>query len=265
MEHAGTIREPLIIAHRGASSHAPENTLAAFRRAVEDGADGVEFDIRLAKDGVPMVIHDETLARTAGRSEKISDLTSRELNQIDVGSWFNTKFPLRYDPAFTRETIPTLAQAMRSLRAFDGWIYIELKTRDDDLHEITKAVCDIIRNSPLLPQIIIKSFKLSLIHKIKHHLPNVKTAGLFAPMIMSYLRRRTHLLESAQEFRADQISLHHLLAIRKLVRLASERKMPVTIWTVDNPESLKWCRELGVGALITNDPLRMLAARRLIV
>jgi len=86
-------RGPLIIAHRGASAHAPENTLAALQLAVDAGAEGVEFDVRLARDGVPVVIHDETLARTALRPERVSDLTSDRLNQIDVGSWFNTKYP----------------------------------------------------------------------------------------------------------------------------------------------------------------------------
>jgi glycerophosphoryl diester phosphodiesterase len=82
------MKTPLIIAHRGASAVAPENTIAAFRRAIEVGADGVEFDVRLARDGVPVVIHDSTLERTAGLKRGVSDLTSEELSQIDVGSWF---------------------------------------------------------------------------------------------------------------------------------------------------------------------------------
>jgi glycerophosphoryl diester phosphodiesterase len=258
----GTNDEPLIIAHRGASFHAPENTLAAFRRAIDSGADGVELDVRLARDGALVVIHDETLSRTALRPGKISDLTSDELNQIDVGSWFNEKYPKRSNPAFARETIPTLAQAMQMFQSFDGLIYIELKTDEDDPGKLSEAVCETIRRSPQRSRIIVKSFKLSLISEIKQNLPEVQTAALFGPTIMGYLHGRRHIIEAARAYGADQISLHHSLATRKLVRLASELRMSVTIWTLDNPAWLKLGRDLGVRALVTNDPSRMLLARR---
>lgn len=265
MLQGGTTKQPLIIAHRGASFNAPENTLAAFQSAVDAGADGVEFDVRLAQDGVPVVIHDETIARTALRPGKISDLTSNELNQIDVGSWFNAKFPKRSDPAFTGEMIPTLAQAMQLFQSFDGLIYIELKTGAVDFRELSEAVCEIIRKSPQRPQIIVKSFQLALIRAIKQHLPTIQTAALFEPTIKGYMQGRRHILERAREYCADQISLHYSLATHRLVSLASELKMPITIWTVDNPAWLKRGRALGVRAIVTNDPSRMLSARRLLV
>ncbi len=81
-------RLPLIIGHRGASALAPENTLAAFRRAIADGADGIEFDVRLARDGVAVVIHDATLERTGLLKRRVANLTADELQAIDVGSWF---------------------------------------------------------------------------------------------------------------------------------------------------------------------------------
>src|SRR5262245_20012933 len=109
---------PLIIAHRGDSIHAPENTLAAIRAAVEAGADGVEFDVRLAKDGVPVVIHDASLKRVAGVDLKVADLTSAELGTIDVGSWFNARRPRRAKPEYSRERVPTMAQVMRTLDSF---------------------------------------------------------------------------------------------------------------------------------------------------
>lgn len=255
--------EPLIIAHRGASFNAPENTLAAFQMAVDAGADGIEFDVRISKDRVPVVIHDETLSRTALRPEKVSDLTHEELSRIDVGSWFNTKFSKRFDPAFARETIPTLAQVLHLLRSFDGLIYVELKVENDDRHRLAEAVCAVIRDSPLRTQIIVKSFDLAVIREIKERLECVQTAALFQPTIIRYLRGRKHLIETARRFGADQLSLHYSLATRMLVSLASEFEIPVTIWTVDNPAWLKQCRKLGVRALITNDLLRMLTARHL--
>ena len=101
---------PLIIAHRGASAFAPENTFAAFQKAIDDGADGIEFDVRLAKDGVPVVFHDSTLQRLAKIKNRVSDLTAEELNVIDVGSWFNRAFPGKADEKFAAETIPPLAK-----------------------------------------------------------------------------------------------------------------------------------------------------------
>ncbi len=253
---------PLIIAHRGASAHAPENTLAALQMAVETQADGVEFDVRLAKDGVPVVIHDETLARTALRKGKIADFTSVELGKIDVGSWFNTKYSKRANSAFGRETIPTLAQAMQQLHGFGGLIYIELKVCDGVFRELSEAVCGIINKSPILPQIIVKSFKLAVIPEVRNHIPDIQTAALFEPTILDYLRRRRHIIARARECGADQISLHRSLITPKLASLASELQMPVTVWTVDDPAWLKRCRKLGIKALITNDPVKMLNARR---
>src|SRR4029077_5089067 len=83
--------KPLIIGHRGASAVAPENTLAAFDLALKSGADGVEFDVRLSRDGVPVIIHDETLRRTGLRPERVSDLTVAELKQVNVAAWFSQR------------------------------------------------------------------------------------------------------------------------------------------------------------------------------
>ncbi len=111
-------RSPLIIAHRGVSAHAPENTLAAIRMAIDAGVDGVEFDVRLASDGVPVVIHDATLNRTGRHKGRVSAFTSNDLCQIDVGSWFNAKCPKLARSAFVGETIPTLWQVLQVLHDF---------------------------------------------------------------------------------------------------------------------------------------------------
>ena len=254
-------RLPLIIAHRGASAHAPENTLGAFQMAIDAGADGVEFDVQLALNGVPVVIHDETLERTGLRIGSVSDFTSKELGRIDVGSWFNKKFRKRSRPEFAHETIPTLAQVLTLLKDFRGLIYIELKPHEADYRDLSKAVCDVIRDSPLLRQMIVKSFKLAAIPEIRHHLPEVQTAALFELTIMDFLRRRKHILAMAREFGARHISIHHSIVTRKLVSLATACHLPVTIWTTDNPKWVKRSEKLGIGALITNDPAKLLAAR----
>lgn len=252
---------PLIVAHRGFSSSAPENTLAAFRRAIGAGADGVEFDVQLAKDGVPVVIHDIDLKRLARRKEGIADLTSKQLAKIDVGSWFNAKFPKTARPEFAKATIPTLVQVLKLYEKTTGPIYIELKCDDSNYKPLAAAVCEMIRDSPMQPRLIIKSFKLAAIPLVRHMLPAVQTAALFEPSIMTILRRRRYIIAMAREFGAHQISLHYTLATPKLTAIAAEAQLPVTIWTVDDPKWLARCHRRGIGSVITNDPAKMLAAR----
>ncbi|MEP6947132.1 MAG: glycerophosphodiester phosphodiesterase family protein [Acidobacteriota bacterium] len=243
---------PLIIGHRGASAHAPENTLAAFQMAIAAGADGIEFDVQLSRDGVPMVIHDATLERTGGRPEAVADLTADELASVDAGSWFG--------PKFRGERIPTLSEVLELCRGMRR-IYIELKVNVPDFAPLAAAVCDTIRSSPDLPQMIVKSFRLGAIPLVRQSLPEVQTAALFEPTILDYLRRRKFMLALAREFGAHQISIHHSLITRKLTRLADEVQMPVTVWTTDNPKWVRRAQARGIAALITNDPKRLLRER----
>ena len=146
-------RTPLIIAHRGASAAAPENTEAAFQMAIDAGTDGIEFDVQLAKDGVPVVIHDDNLTRTGGRDDRVAGLTSRQLAEIDVGSWFNAKRPKLANAEFANEGVPTLERVLDQLVNIDGPIYIELKADESTFRPLSAAVCDMIRHSPMLPRI----------------------------------------------------------------------------------------------------------------
>lgn len=229
--------------------------------ALDAGADGVEFDVRLARDDVPVVIHDTILTRTGRRPDRVADLSSQQLGKIDVGSWFGSKFPKRAQADFAKETVPTLAAVLSLLTPSSGLIYIELKCDQTNYQALAKAVCDIVGRMPLLPRVIIKSFKLAAIPEVRHHLPTVQTAALFAPQIMDFLRRRRYVLAIAREFGADQISLHRSLASPKLVSLANEANMPVTVWTADHHKWITRCQKLGIGAVITNDPSNLLAER----
>ena len=251
----------MIIAHRGASAHAPENTLAAFQMALDAGADGIEFDVQLAKDGVPVIIHDNDLKRTARRNARVVDLTSRQLGEIDVGSWFNTRHAKSFRLEFERETVQTLEQVFGSLSGFAGLIYVELKCGMMNFKPLVAAVADIIRSLPFLPQVVVQSFCLAAIPEMRCSLPEVKTAALFQPSIITILRRRTNMLAIAREFGADQLSLHKALIAPKITSIAAETRMPITVWTVDDPKWIERCRKLGISALITNDPAKLLAAR----
>lgn len=263
MKAAGSgVTKPLIVAHRGASALAPENTLVAFAKAVEDGAEGLEFDVRLAKDAVPVVIHDEVLSRVASMEKAVADLTSIELQSIDVGSWFNLKNPQRSNAAFSAETVPTLARTLDFLREFAGRLYIELKCEIGDVRPLVEAVCREIDRFALFPQAIIKSFRLDAVAEIRRLCPEAKTAALFAPKFGNIFRKEKRILNAAKDLGADQISLHYSLATRRLTDKARENDFPITIWTVDNPLWVGRAAKLGIGALITNDPRRLLEKRR---
>ncbi len=253
---------PLIIGHRGASAWAPENTLAAFSKAIDVGADGIELDVRLARDGVPVVFHDATLARTSGRDAAVSSLTSKELGRIDVGSWFDA--PDNGTAMFSGERIPTLARTLEFIGDFDGLIFIELKCGEGATDALTAAVCRVLKDSQLLSQVIVKSFRLAVIPLAKIQLPQVRTAALFAPKIMAMLRKEKHLVNIAAEFGADELSIHYSLATQKLMEKAAKFGLPVNIWTADNPRWIKRGIRLGLRSIITNDPAKLLARRKMI-
>ncbi len=250
---------PLIVGHRGASVSAPENTIAAFRAAIDAGAEGIEFDVRLARDGVPVVFHDSTLSRIAGIKTPVAKLTSAELSRVDAGSWFDRASG--NGPKFSKETISTLAEVLEFLGSFDGRIFVELKCGENDVEHLTAAVCGVIAGSHLRDQLIVKSFRLEAIPRIRALCPGIRTAALFAPKIMTLLRKEKHLVKLAYELGADELSIHTSLATRKLMEKAGKRGLPVNVWTADNPRWAKRGIRLGLKSIITNDPGSLLARR----
>jgi glycerophosphoryl diester phosphodiesterase len=252
---------PLIIAHRGSSAIAPENTMAAFKQAIKDGADGIEFDVRLAHDGVPVVIHDATLQRTAGFSGRVSRYSSHDLNKIDVGSWFNQKHPSKARKEFSAETVPTLSGLLDLMRDNKGLIYLEIKCSKNTCDPLVKAVAEMIGRSDLLPRIIVKSFHLDALVKFRRIMPEARIAVLFAPKFMHLIKPRNRLVTKALELQANEISLHYSLATPNAVREAADYGFPVTIWTADHTAWVKRAENLGIHAIVTNNPARLLARK----
>lgn len=253
--------KPLIIAHRGASAHAPENTIAAFQKAIEAGVDGIEFDVRLTKDGKPVVFHDRTLKRIAGVEDQLIDISAADLESIDVGKWFDQRSKESAGESFAGERIPSLGTTLDLLRDHPGTIYIELKGKDQNIAELAQRVAAEIKKRKLKADIIVKSFKLSAIPVIKLLLPNVRTAALFAPKIRSIFRKEKHIVQIAEDIGADELSVHFTLATKKLLRIADRKDLPVAVWTINNPRWVKRALNLGINALITNDPGKLLARR----
>lgn len=252
---------PRIIAHRGASAAAPENTIAAFAEAVRVSADGIEMDVRLAADGVPVVIHDPTLNRTGRIDGKIRHLTSAELKVCDVGKWFRVKSDGQNTRPFAGECLPTLERTLEFLKDYRGLLYLELKCRESELQRLVRAVCEIVCDVGRKNRVIVKSFRLSAVPLVKVFCPEIRTAALFAPKISNLFRKHKHLISLANGIGADEISIHYTLATRKLLKNAGRRGMPVTIWTTDSRRILDRAIRLGVAGIITNDPERMIQRR----
>jgi len=253
---------PLILGHRGASAVAPENTLAAFARAMGDGADGIEFDVRLSRDSVPVVIHDATLARTALIDRRVCELTATELQEMDVGSWFRARAE-NPKSLFLGEKLPTLAKVFELFSTNNGLLYIEMKCDADEGALLAAEVARLTRESRMAERVAIESFVHPAIAAVKKIDSTIRTAALFEPKLMRPIStvRRLKMIDTAVGAGADEIALHHTLAGARVVEKAQQAGLDVVVWTVDDPAWIPRARKLNIKALIANDPAPMVRER----
>jgi glycerophosphoryl diester phosphodiesterase len=251
--------KPLIIGHRGASALAPENTLVAFERALDAGADGLEFDVHLAADGVPIVIHDDTLKRTGQRPGLVADFTSKELTQVDAGSWFNRKVPALADASFTHARIPTVAQLFALVKSRRPILYVELK--GVKARDLAAPVAALIAKFNFKAQVVVESFDHAAITESKRVDPTIRTAALFERTLKHPRPSARWLLGRAAVAGADEIALHYSMAGRREVEHLNKEGYPVVIWTADNPIWVKRACLYGIHAIITNNPAVLLSVR----
>lgn len=252
---------PLILGHRGASALAPENTLAAFSRAISDGADGIEFDVRLSRDHVPVVIHDGTLKRTAGIDGRVSQLTAAELQQVDVGRCFAEQ--TRSTEVYVPERLPNLAQVFELYNSNPGVLYVEMKCEAEEGAALARSVVEQTRASGMADRVVVESFDLTAIAEVKKFDAGIRTAALFEPKLSRPIStlRRLKMVDAACKVRADEIALHYTLAGKRVIDKAKQAGLEVVLWTVDDPDWVPRARALGVKALIANDPAKMLRHR----
>jgi len=230
---------PLIIGHRGASAVAPENTMAAFREAIAAGADGIEFDVRLTRDGVPVIIHDNSLYRTSRLPHRIAALTWSELEVIDP-------------------SVPSLAQLFALFESNDLRLYLEVKSASPSEHlPLAQACCGLIADYSFKERVMIECFDLKALQVLKNLDPEIKTVALFQHSLFTEQR----VIEKTIAIGASAVALHHRLARESLVQRARDAGLHVVVWTVDDPAWIERARSTGIEALITNDPAAMLAHR----
>jgi glycerophosphoryl diester phosphodiesterase len=245
---------PLVIGHRGASALAPENTHAAFARAFEDGADGIEFDVRLAGDGVPYVFHDPTLDRTVGIHGDADRLSSTTLEEFHVGEWFNERYPQHARASYEREEkIPTLAQVFE--RYGSHLLYAEMKCEDVARQPaLARAVVELIHRHDLAGRVVVKSFALDSLREVKRLAPEIRTAALFGRSWPRPFLPGARIIAEAEACGADEISLHHSLLRRATVEEARRRGFEVLTWTVNSSPWLRRALALKLRAVFTDRP-----------
>lgn len=246
-------RPPLIIGHRGACARAPENTFASFDLAFTCKADGIEFDVRLARDGVPVVIHDPTLARTARLERRVDDFDSAALKTLHAGEWFNLKNPDRSIQGFERERIPLLSEVFE--RYGDKHLYVEMKCEETASRAgLASAVVRLVREHRLGGRLVVKSFEHDALAEVKKLAPEIRTAALFGRSWPRPFAPAAKIIAQAEACGADEISLHRSLLRRATVERARARGFEVVVWTANSPFWLRRATALGLRAVITDNP-----------
>jgi len=223
----------LVVAHRGASKAAPENTMAAFRQAIEDGADWIELDVQETADGEVVVFHDSDFMRAAGVSTKIWDATMADLGSIDIGSWFS--------PAFANERVPTLAAVLDACNGKVG-VVIELKYYGHD-QQLEERVAKLVDARGMAGHVAVMSLELDQVRRMKTLRPDWKVG-----LLMSVSAG------SLQSSGADFLAVNAAFADRRFVRSAHRRGTKVFVWTVNDASTMSAMMGRGVDGLITDRP-----------
>lgn len=232
-------QRPQVWAHRGACHEAPENTLPAFELAIRYGADGVEFDVQRTADGILVVTHDETCERLTGEPGKVAGLTWQQLqNRNYAFSW----------PGWPATPVPRLAEVLDLFRTTSMVLNLELKNSKVRYPGLEQQVLELVSQSGLEDQVIYSSFNHASMRRVHDLAPYARTGLLYSKQ-----RSRPWLL--ARQYRATAIHPSDAsLAIPGLIDQAHSHGLAVHVWTVDGAAQWQRCAELGVDAVITNQP-----------
>jgi len=230
------MKQPVIYAHRGASAQSPENTMAAFRKAIELGSGGIELDVHMTKDGEIVVIHDEVIDRTSNGTGKVKDLTFSELQRYDFGYWFSQEF--------SEEKIPTLEQVMTLLSDWDGVLNIEIKANDTGIESSVIALIDKYR---MRKRVIISAFNHYILVNVKRIDDAIETGAL----IMETLYRPW---EYAKRIGAGTIHPFYRAINQEIIGECLANGIDVNVFTVDRSEDIKMLAGAKVSGIITNVP-----------
>ncbi|MFG0283376.1 MAG: glycerophosphodiester phosphodiesterase family protein [Phycisphaerales bacterium JB039] len=223
----------LITAHRGSASRAPENTLAAVRAAIEDGADLIEIDIQQAADGGLVLMHDLTLARTTGRPERVWELSTDQLTSIDAGSWFGDEF--------AGETIPTLEQVIDTVRG-KCMLNIEIKLhgRERDLAETLIAL---LKREQFSGDCIVTSLDYAVLTEIRRIAPEIPVGIII-----------TASIGNVRSLDVDLFAVQPLIATTGFIARAHRQGRPVHVWSLNDPRNMHTAIDRGADGILSSEP-----------
>jgi len=231
---------PLVIAHRGSSAHAPENTLAAFELAVAQGVHAIELDAKLSADGHVVVIHDPDVRRTTGKDGLVSQMPLAALRELDAGSGFG----LRYQG----EKIPTLEEVFACIGR-QILINVELTNYTTPQDGLVDQVVELIRTMDRVENVLLSSFILENLIRARQRMPSVRT-GYLAPFWRALPR-----LYASRHFAYDAFHPYRTDVNFWLVRHVHQRERKLFVYTVNRPNEMMHLADLGVDGFFTDDPV----------
>lgn len=237
---------PLIIAHRGCSEEAPENTLISIKKAIEFKADFIEVDIHISADHVPVVIHDDTLSRTTNEKRPlfVSDLTLKELKELDAGSWFS--------PQFKGEKIPTLEEVLDLTRETSTGLIIEMKATNTADHDLPEAVLKILESDLHAKErgpIHLSSFSSSILKNMQKKTSKYPLHGIASD---------TKTMARHLDIGIKHICLNYHIATQKVINECHRKGIFVSAWTVDDDLKQEKLINHGIDAIFVNNPRKYL-------
>ena len=237
---------PLKIGHRGAAGEAPENTVASFDLAWRQGVDGIEFDVQLSSDGVPMVLHDARLTRTTSGIGWVWEHRASVLRRLDAGSWFNRRYRLRARERYAGARIPLLAEVLQWVEARQCVAFVEIK---DHRPGVVAKVLQEIERADVWHLTRVVSFDLPSLRQIRELSEQARLGLDFSGRLLPIRR--------ALALGAEALLPHWAIASRGLIRRAHREGLQVIPWTVNYPLHMRRKILDGVDGLITNYPARL--------
>jgi glycerophosphoryl diester phosphodiesterase len=238
-----------VIAHRGASNMAPENTLSAFKKAIELNADYFELDVRTSKDDSLIIMHDETVNRTTNDTGKVNNLTFSDLKKMDAGFWFNIRF--------INERIPTLFEALSLVKNTKSNIGICVHINESKDY-VVSLVVNLIKKMQMEEQVIISSFEYNRLAFSKQIAPEIKTLWL----LPDYLNQE--LIKKASEININILGVRPEDNVAKeMINASHIMNMNVWKWTVDDITEMRNFINLGIDGIITDNPQLLMSISRL--
>ncbi|WP_322903693.1 glycerophosphodiester phosphodiesterase [Paenibacillus campi] len=234
-------------AHRGASGHCPENTMAAFRRGLELGATGIETDVQMSKDGILVLIHDESVQRTTGQAGEISELHSDEIRRLDAGSWYGNEF--------ASERIPTLDELLDWAMSNELILNLELKNNIKPYTGMEEKLIQAVRARGLEQRILISSFNHYALLTCKRLAPDIRTGIL-------YVENLVDPWNYARNIGAEALHPYHLTMEPFIVQHANAAGIVSNPFTINELERMRALIEMGCAGIITDYPDRLDEALR---